>query len=141
MAEAVGQEVLAVVDLQIRQGSDCMFVLAYSEDDGAGTLLQLFAGWTVRSQIRQKVGGTVWLDLADYLTTADDAAGTWTITGLIPAAVTEAVVWNTRAGRVVDGELQPTGVWDMELVAAGGAVIPLAAGRVFVDPDVTRVVA
>lgn len=139
MAETVGQEVLAVVDLQIRQGSDCPFVLAFHEEDEAGaTVVQSFTDWQVRSQIRNRVGGDVWLDLSEHMTLTDDTEGTLTVTGLIPHTVTEAVEWNARASKVVDGEVQPAGVWDVELVTAATAVIPLAAGRVFIDPDVTR---
>jgi hypothetical protein len=132
MAEEVGQEVLAQVDLLIRQGSDCAFVLQYSEEDGAGTIPQDFAGWSARSQLRRKVGGDVWHELAvgDGLTLTHDA-GVLSVAGLIPHAVTEAEVWNTRK----------VGVWDVELIRADGWVIPLVAGAVKVDPDVTREVA
>lgn len=139
MAETVGQEVLAEVDLHIRQGSDVPVVLAYAEDDGTGAIVaQDFTGWSVRSQIRKKVGGDVWLDLGALMVLTDDTEGTLTVSANIPAATTEGVAWNARASRTVDGETQPSGVWDVELVTAAGAVIPLAAGRVFVDPDVTR---
>jgi hypothetical protein len=137
VAEWVGQEVLAEVDLRIRQGSDCGFTLVYSEDSGDGPVEQDYTGWSARSQIRAKVGGEVWLDVGQYLTlTPGDAS--LTIDGLIPAAVTEDPAWNARASKARDGEVAPAGVWDVELVTATGAVIPLAAGRVFVDPDVTR---
>lgn len=137
MAEIVGQDLLADVDLHVRQGSDCAFVLTYAEDDGNGVVNQPFTGWTVRSQIRKAVGGEIWLDLGTHLTLTD-AAGTLTVTGLIPAAVTEDTAWNARASKVVAGELAPAGVWDVELVTETGQVIPLAGGAVYVTPDVTR---
>ena len=138
MAETVGREVLAVVDLHIRQGSDVPVAFTYSEDDGTGIVVQSFDGWGVRSQVRQKVGGDVWLDFGALMTLADDGEGTLTITGNIPAVVTEDPVWNARASKVRNDELQRSGVWDVELVTAGGVVLPLVAGDVFVDPDVTR---
>lgn len=129
MAEEVGQEVLAQVDLLIRQGSDCAFTLLYSEEDEAGTIVQDFTGWWARSQVRKKVGGDVWhtLTVGDGLTLTHDA-GVLSIAGLIPHEVTEDPAWNARK----------VGVWDVELIRADGWVIPLAAGAVKVDPDVTR---
>lgn len=129
MAEEVGQEVLAQVDLLIRQGSDCAFVLQYSEEDGTGTIPHDFTGWSARSQVRKKVGGDVWHTMTpgEGLTLTHDA-GVLSIAGLIPHTVTEAEAWNARR----------LGVWDVELIRADGWVIPLAAGAVKVDPDVTR---
>jgi len=129
MAEEVGQEVLAQVDLLIRQGSDCAFTLLFSEEDDAGTIVQDFTGWSARSQIRRKVGGEVWHEMTpgDGLTLTHDA-GVLSIAGLIPHEVTEDPAWNTRK----------VGVWDVELIRADGWVIPLAAGAVKIDPDVTR---
>lgn len=141
MAEVVGQEVLGEVDLHIRQGSDCAFVLEYAEEDATGAVVdQSFAGWVARSQVRKRVAGDVWLNMAsdgDYLTLTA-AAGVLTIAGLIPAAVTEEEAWNTRVSKVLDGEAQPAGVWDIELVSSTGAVIPFVEGAVFVHADVTR---
>lgn len=138
MAEQVGQQVLAVVDLHIRQGSDASFVIEYADEVDGVPVIADYTGWTARSQIRRKVGGEVWLDLAPHLTvTHTDTA--LTVTGNIPAAVTEGEDWNRRASREVDGELAPAGVWDIELVTPT-RVIPLLEGVVFVDPDVTRAV-
>ncbi len=129
MAEEVGQEVLAQVDLLIRQGSDCAFTLQYSEDDGTGTVVQDFTGWSARSQIRRKAGGDIWHELTvDDGLTLTGADGLLSIAGLIPHAVTEDEAWNTRR----------TGVWDVELIRADGWVIPLVAGAVTVTADVTR---
>lgn len=129
MAEEVGQEVLAQVDLLIRQGSDCTFVLQFSEEDDAGTIMQDFTGWSARSQVRKKVGGDVWhtMTVGDGLTLTHDA-GVLSIAGLIPHTVTEDEAWNGRR----------VGVWDVELIRGDGWVIPLAAGAARVDPDVTR---
>lgn len=129
MVEEVGQEVLAQVDLLIRQGSDCAFTLLFSEEDEQGTIDQTFDGWSARSQVRKKVGGDVWhaMTVGDGLTLTHDA-GVLSIAGLIPHEVTEAEAWNTRR----------VGVWDVELIRADGWVIPLAAGAAKVDPDVTR---
>ncbi|WP_206155811.1 hypothetical protein [Cellulomonas taurus] len=129
MAEEVGQEVLARVDLLVRQGSDCAFTLLFSEEDEQGTIVQDFTGWSARSQLRRKVGGEIWHELAvgAGLTLTHDA-GVLTVAGLIPHAVTEDPAWNARN----------VGAWDIELVRADGWVIPLAAGAVRVDHDVTR---
>jgi hypothetical protein len=130
VGEQVGQEVLAQVDLLIRQGSDVSFVLKYAESDGTAIVVQSFAGWSARSQIRKKVGGDVWhgMTSTDGLALTDDSAGTLTVTGLIGHTVTEDTAWNGRR----------EGVWDLELIRADGWVIPLAAGVVRVEPDVTR---
>lgn len=139
MGEQVGQEVLARVDLLIRQGSDVPWALTYAEDDGTGPVAQSFAGWTVRSQIRRKVGGDIWHTMTDTdgITLTEDGT-TLTLTGLIGHAVTEDPAWDARASRNGTDGLLPAGVWDVELVKADGTVIPLAEGSVFVDPDVTR---
>lgn len=143
MGEQVGQEVLAEVDLFIRQGSDVTFAFGFSESDGTTTIVQSFTGWSARSQIRKRVGGDIWHEMTnlDGLTLTDDAAGSLTITGLIGHTVTENPAWDLRAGREVAGVLGSTGVWDIELIKADGYVIPFIAGAVFVDPDVTRVTA
>lgn len=129
MAEEVGQEVLAQVDLLIRQGSDCAFTLLFSEEDGQGTIVQDFTGWSARSQLRRKVGGDIWheLTVGNGLTLTHDA-GVLSVAGLISHAVTEDPAWNARN----------SGAWDVELIRADGWVIPLAAGAVRVDHDVTR---
>lgn len=139
MGEQVGQEVLARVDLLIRQGSDVTFALTYSESDGTATIVQDFAGWSARSQIRKKVGGEVWHDMSSTAgITLSNAAGVLSVTGLIGHAVTEDPAWNLRAGKTVGDVLAPSGVWDIELVTVDGYVIPFIAGDVYVDPDVTR---
>lgn len=139
MAESVGQATLGVVDLHIRQGSDCAFALEYAQVDANGTVLSVsYDGWEARSQIRRKVGGDVWLDLGPLLTLTH-ADGVLSVTGFIPAAVTEDTAWNARASRVdTAGEAVPSGVWDIELVTPTGGVVPFVEGAVFVDPDVTR---
>lgn len=123
----IGTTVLAEVNLDIRRGSDCSWVLVYSQQDIAGGVVpNTFAGWTARSQIRQRVGGDLWLTQTITLTPAGNRL---TVTGHIPAVVTEAAMWDSRS----------LGVWDVELVRADGSVIPLAGGRVLVTADVTRV--
>lgn len=120
----------AQVDLRIRQGSDVAWALAYRETDPDGvTLPNTFAGWTARAQVRDRIGGAVWLamtsDVAITLTAGENKI---TLTGLIEHATTEAPEWDSRSN----------GYWDVELVRDDGTVIPLAAGRVVVEHDVTR---
>lgn len=121
-----GTKVLHQQDLDIRQGADCDWAIAYYEKDGAGNVVpQTFPGWAARSQIRESAGGQLWL--TQDLTLAV-AANKLTVYGHIPAATTQTDAWNARSH----------GVWDLELVRADGSVIPLASGLVRVDRDVTR---
>lgn len=120
----------ARVDLRIRQGSDVAWALRYFERTPDGTPLpNTYAGWSARYQVRGYSGGPVWLSgsspTAISLTVAD---GKLQLTGLIGHAATEDPIWTSRS----------RGVWDVELVTAAGLVIPLAAGEVIVDADVTR---
>lgn len=83
------------------------------------------AGYTARMQIRDRVGGAVIVSLTSAVDggiVLDDAAKTIEI--VITAAQTEAI---TKAG----------GVYDLELVSAGGAVTALLAGAVTFDSEVT----
>lgn len=128
-----GTTVYAEVDLDIRQGSECVWGLRYEEravaDDPATIIPNTFTSWSARSQIRANVGSEVWHQMTSGAgITLSVAANQLTLSGLIPHTVTEAPVWDARN----------TGAWDVELVRADGTVIPLAAGWVRITHDVTR---
>lgn len=114
-------------DLHIRQGSTVPWSFRYWETDADGSIVpNTFAGWLGRAQIRDQVGGEVWVSMTVNLAAA---ANKLTVSGSVAAVTTEAAAWNSRN----------LGVWDLELVRADGSVIPFVAGRVIVDHDVTRV--
>jgi len=131
----IGRESLTQIDLLIAQGADFRCAMRYKVGDSPVDL----TGWFARTQLRRKVGGEIWL----AVTSTDDGEASLTLSdeGMvildIPAVVTEDPAWDTRS-KVVAGELQPLGVWDLELVNPDGGVIRLAQGLVTVSPDVTR---
>lgn len=86
-------------------------------------------GWVARAQIRNKVGGDVWVELVSSATTGPRIAldDDGYVTLVLPAASTEG--WAAT---------RKSGVYDVELVRPDGRVIRLAMGRVTVSPDVTR---
>ena len=82
-------------------------------------------GYTARMQIKDRVGGTVLLSLtsaADGGITLDDTGKVIEIT--ITAEQAEAITWTS-------------GVYDLELVSAGGVVTALLEGAVSVGTEVT----
>lgn len=122
-AVTVGRGSLATVNLVVAQGADNTFSFRYSETvEGVTTPVDL-SGYTARGQLRDGVGRTLWLELDDI---SLDSGGV--IQFSIPAATTEADVWNTRN----------TGVWDMELTSPAGSVVRFVSGSVSVSHDVTR---
>lgn len=131
----IGREALIEIDLLIAQGADFQLAIRYSRNNQPVDLTT----WTARTQIRKKHGGEVWL--AVTTDTGEPASLTMNADGTIildiPAAVTEAKTWDSRS-KLVDGEPQPVGVWDLELTDENGAVIRLVQGTVSISPDVTR---
>ncbi|MGW0486215.1 hypothetical protein [Nonomuraea sp. NPDC003214] len=115
----------AAYDLLIEQGTDyeCRFILTQGVDKEPIDL----TGAQVRAQIRTNHSAAAPLlhDLAaaGHLTITDAAAGIATM--LIPGAVSAAWEWRV-------------GVWDLELVDAGGRPLRLLRGAVRVSPEVTR---
>lgn len=81
-------------------------------------------GYDARMTIKDKVGGTVLLAMtvANSMIVLDNTAKTITLT--IPAATTEGFTWNT-------------GVYDLEMVSAGGVVTRLLYGSVCLVKEVT----
>lgn len=78
-------------------------------------------GYTARAQVKDKVGGTVLLDLTAYLV-VDNAAKTITVT--VSATLTAALTWTK-------------GVFDLEMVSSGGVVTKIDAGKITVAAEVT----
>ena len=82
-------------------------------------------GYTARMQIKDRVGGTVLLSLTSAVDggiTLDDTGKVIEIT--ITAEQAESITWTS-------------GVYDMELVSAGGVVTALLEGAVAVGTEVT----
>lgn len=131
----IGREALAEIDLLITQGADNTYAFAYSLDDGTTVTPVDLSGWSARMQIRRKVGGAIWHELADTngITLGPDGS----ITVDIPHTVTEDPAWDGYS-KVVDGEPQPLGVYDLELIDPAGEVTRFIQGAVTVSPDVTR---
>lgn len=131
----IGREALTEIDLLIAQGADFRLAIRYSRGD---TPVDLNT-WQARTQLRRKHGGDIWLTVHTGIDSPAslslDNAGMIILD--IPATVTEDPAWNTRS-KLVSGEPQPTGVWDLELIDPDGAVIRIAQGTVTVSPDVTR---
>lgn len=120
----VNRTALLKHDLVIAQGTDMLWAFSYArETGGVETPVDFVAeGYTARSQIRQRVGGTVWHTFEDIELTAEGR-----INLRLPSAVSEG--WALRDGS--------EGVWDLELVKPGD-VIRFAEGKVRFSGDVTR---
>lgn len=131
----IGREALAEIDLLITQGADNTYAFAYSLVEPAGTVRVDLTGWSARMQIRRKVGGAIWHELtnAQGITLGPDGS----ITVDIPHTVTEDPAWDAYS-KLVDGEPQPLGVYDLELIDPNGTVTRFLQGTVTVSPDVTR---
>ena len=131
----LGREALVECDIIVTQGADNAYAFRYSTRTGDTTTPVYLAGWTARAQLRRTWGGEIWLTV-----THEDAI-TLTATGdvvlAIDAATTEDPAWNTRS-KIVAGEAQARGVWDLELIDPTGRVTRLVQGTVTVSPDVTR---
>ena len=131
----LGREALVECDIIVTQGADNAYAFRYSTRTGDTTTPVDLTGWSARAQLRRTWGGEIWLSAPDQ------AAITLTSTGdvvlAIDAATTEDPAWNSRS-KVVDGEPQARGVWDLELINPDGRVTRLVQGTVTVSPDVTR---
>ena len=79
------------------------------------------AGFTARMKIKDKIGGTILLDVGAYIT-IDNANKKVLIA--IPAAITSAITWTK-------------GVYDFEMESAGGIVTQIMSGNVSVLKEVT----
>lgn len=122
MAVTIGQATLATINLIISQGADNEYVFRYSQEvNGEPTPVNL-TGHTARAQIRNKPGGTLYLDITDITLTQSGI-----ILIRIPALATEGQEWYSRK----------SGVWDLELVDSQGGVVRFASGGVQISMNVT----
>lgn len=110
----------AVHNISIYQGADFARDLRIDRD---------LTGYTVRAQGRETwtATSTVWSSstTASHLTIASATSTQTSIEWRIPAATTAAF-------NVLEG------VWDMEIVSAGGAVDRIVKGAWYLDREVTR---
>lgn len=110
----------ATLNIEIHQGADFAYNVKFPLD---------LTGFTVRAQGRETytATSTVWSSstTANHLTIASASSTQSTVEWRIPAATTAA--FNTLEG-----------VWDMELVSAGGAVDRMIQGAFYVTREVTR---
>lgn len=132
----IGREALAEIDLLIAQGADNPYAFAYSLVEPTGTERVDLTGWTARMQIRRKVGGAIWHEMTHGNGITLGADGTVNL--FIDHTVTEDPAWDAYS-KVVDGEPQALGVYDLELIDPSGEVVRFLQGTVTVSPDVTRV--
>ena len=131
VAVLVGYDYLRRVNLTIPQGSEVRTGGRYREQLAPGatpTVPADWTDWTARSQIRDTVGGTVWLSSSHLDRISIEADGWFYFT--LPGTDTEPTTWDSR----------DDGVWDLELVAPDGRVIRAMGGDVYVSHDVTRAI-
>lgn len=122
MAVTIGQATLATVNLIVSQGADNEYVFRYSrEEDGVLTPVDL-SYYTARAQIRNKPGGSLYLDITDITMNSEGV-----IVVRIPHEVTEGAEWFARK----------SGVWDLELEDSTGTVLRFASGSVQISANVT----
>lgn len=124
MTTTIGQTALVIANLVIAAGADNDFQFRYLDPSSTPTVpvpINL-TGWTGLSQIRDKVGGTVY----GSFTVTCDASGYVTLS--LAASVTTDPSWFAYT----------KGVWDLKLTEPGGEILPFAAGTVVISPSVTR---
>ncbi|CAB4130887.1 hypothetical protein UFOVP121_42 [uncultured Caudovirales phage] len=113
----------AIYDITIEQGAT--FTLSLVWKDSAGTPIDL-TGWQARMQVRPAYhSDVVFLSLSS-------PSGGITLGG---TAGTIEVVGSAAATAAIDGR---KAVYDIELVAPGGAVTRLLQGAAVISPEVTR---
>lgn len=113
----------AVHNITIEQGATFQMNLLWK--NSTGTPINL-TGYTARMQVRQKYSSPTTLlsfSTSDGSIVLGGVLGTIAITG---------------AATVTDDLVGKTGVYDLELVSAGGIVTRLVQGSVYISPEVTR---
>ena len=131
----LGREALVECDIIVTQGADNAYAFRYSTRTGDTTIPVDLTGWSARAQLRRTWGGEIWLSVTHEDAITLTAAGDVVLA--VDAATTEDPAWNTRS-KIVAGEAQARGVWDLELIDPTGRVTRLVQGTVTVSPDVTR---
>lgn len=113
----------AYVDLVMQQGSDFNHVVSVTDNDGS---IFVLTGYTARMQVRSAVASaTVLSELstANGMITVNALAGQLTLS--IPNAVTSTYTWRS-------------GVYDLEIISAGGVVTRIMEGNMTLSLEVTR---
>jgi hypothetical protein len=128
MAITIGQPALAQVNLIISQGADNYYTFKYYTLVGAVKTPVDLSLATARMQIRNKVGGEIWLTLEE-VGSSIVLTNNGVIRVHIKAAQTTGTNWESRK----------KGVYDLEIVDADGLTVRFAMGSVDISPDVTRV--
>jgi hypothetical protein len=134
VVEPAGYEALQSREWQVPQGADTTNPLRYGTKTGDDPIVypDLTAGWSARAQMRDAVGGEVWVEFSSDAASGAriELAADGYFTVVLPHDVTEGEAWNTRR----------SGVYDVELIDPSGIVIRHTTGRVRVFWDVTRTV-
>lgn len=118
-------------DIRLYQGDDypCAFLYAEVDEVTQQPLITSADGWSAHSQIRDSIGGDVWLDLTDTAgLTLSVQDGYLVVAMLITSTQTTDALWSART----------IGVWDLEVVSPSGLTTTIYAGRFYLTPDVTR---
>lgn len=109
------------------------FTLTDPSDPNSNRTYTDWTAYTARAQVRDAVGGEVYLDINSTDTTGariELTADGW-VRLLVPASVTSDPAWDGR----------DAGVYDVEVTDPSGAVTRLMEGSVTIKHDVTRQVA
>lgn len=110
-------------DITIEQGATFTYNLIWKDSDGSPIDL---TGYTARMQVRKNY------NTSDTLLDLTTENGAITLGGSLG---TIAVVGAADDTSAIDAR---TGVYDLELVSAGGTVTRLIEGKVTINPEVTR---
>lgn len=110
-------------DIEINQGATYQLTVTWK--DSAGTAINL-TGYTARMQVRETYSS------ASTIVSLTDASGI-TLGG---AAGTIAILISATTTAALTAPF--SGVYDLELVSAGGVVTRLLQGAATVTPEVTR---
>ncbi|MCB2411783.1 hypothetical protein LGT39_02830 [Demequina sp. TTPB684] len=132
VVDAAGYQALQSREWQVPQGADTVNALRYGTKTGDDPIVypNLTAGWSARAQMRDAVGGEVWVDFSSDAVAGPriELAADGYFTVILPHDVTEDEAWNSRR----------SGVYDVELTDPDDNVIRHTTGRVRVFWDVTR---
>jgi FtsP/CotA-like multicopper oxidase with cupredoxin domain len=112
-------------DLYIEQGAAFILSFTWYPGDPATTTPNDLTGATAAMQIRDKQGGTIYVD-------ATDANGKIVLGGVAGTIAIELDDADTNA------ILVKTAVYDLEVTLASGVTYRLLQGRVTVSPNITQ---
>jgi hypothetical protein len=100
------------------------FERVFTVKDGNGDLLNL-TGYTARMQVRPEI------DSAEVLVELTTQNGR-----IVLGGVAGTIALSLDAG--ITAEIDKDGVYDLEIISAGGDVYRVLKGRFVLDPEVTR---